>query len=60
MKMFQQMLESVSKQREASRKPASPKDKTQPANFQGKHSDAKGGCLQRGQCGGGGSGVASK
>ncbi|XP_050720689.1 intermembrane lipid transfer protein VPS13D-like isoform X3 [Eriocheir sinensis] len=34
MKMFQQMLESVSKQREASRKPTSPKDKTQPANFQ--------------------------
>ncbi|XP_063884386.1 intermembrane lipid transfer protein VPS13D-like isoform X2 [Scylla paramamosain] len=34
MKMFQQMFESVSKQREASRKPAIVKEKSQPANFQ--------------------------
>lgn len=33
--MFQQMFESVSKQREASRKPTVAKEKSQPANFQG-------------------------
>lgn len=35
MKMFQQMLESIPKQREVARKPSVSKEKKQPANFQG-------------------------
>lgn len=35
MKMFQQILESIPKQREVARKPSIAREKKQPANFQG-------------------------
>lgn len=35
MKMFQQILESIPKQREVARKPSVSREKKQPANFQG-------------------------